>query len=108
MPLPKPCTVIGCPELAGAGPRCAGHEKAYQRVRNAQVGRQAYTDPLYRQRRREVRQGLWGPCVDCGTYDDLTIDHRDPLHAGGANTPNNWVVRCRRHNSAKGPRRETR
>lgn len=108
MPLPKPCCVIDCPSLAVSGPRCPAHEAAYQAVRNRLAGRQAYADPMYRQRRREVRAGQWGPCVDCGTFDDLTIDHRQALSAGGANTADNWVVRCRRHNSAKGPRRETR
>ena len=108
MPLPRTCCVHDCPELATGGSRCAAHEARYQQIRNRSVGRQAYVDPLYRQRRREVRAGQWGPCVDCGTFDDLTIDHREPLSSGGANRPDNWVVRCRRHNSAKGPRRETR
>ena len=109
MSLPRPCCVHGCPALsAGGTSRCDRHERLYQKIRNAQVGRKAYVDPLYRQRRREVRQGQWGPCVDCGTFEDLTIDHRQPLSAGGPNTPDNWVVRCRRHNAAKGPRRETR
>jgi hypothetical protein len=47
-----------------------------------------------------------GRCQECGTTDDLTIDHKlTPWSEGGSSTdPENLQVLCRSHNSSKGTR----
>ena len=64
--------------------------------------RRAYADPTYRAARRLVRAGLAGPCVGCGTWDELEVDHKVPLSQGGRNDRPNFVVRCRPCNVRKG------
>lgn len=99
----RPCLGCGTPTRNPAG-RCRPCEQAKQRTRNAQPHRRAYNDTDYRTARRDARQGRYGPCVDCGHWDDLTLDHVVPLILGGRNHPSNWVVRCRPCNSTKGAR----
>lgn len=43
-------------------------------------------------------------CQECGTTEDLTIDHKlVPWSEGGSSTdPSNLQVLCRKHNSSKG------
>lgn len=41
-------------------------------------------------------------CAECGTVEDLTIDHIVPLSKGGTDELNNLQLLCRQHNSAKG------
>lgn len=43
-------------------------------------------------------------CVDCGTADDLTCDHRHPRASGGVTDSCNLVTRCRPCNARKGSR----
>jgi hypothetical protein len=45
-------------------------------------------------------------CQECGTTEDLTIDHKlVPWSDGGSSTdPENLQVLCRTHNSSKGTR----
>lgn len=40
-------------------------------------------------------------CLNCGTMDNLSIDHVVPLAAGGPNTPDNLQVLCVSCNSIK-------
>lgn len=97
----RPC--LDCPALTrNPGGRCRRCQQAKDRRRNALPHRQAYADTDYRTARGHARAGDYGPCVDCGTWDDLTLDHVKPLILGGRNHPSNWVVRCRSHNSSKG------
>jgi 5-methylcytosine-specific restriction endonuclease McrA len=43
----------------------------------------------------DVRAALAaGRCSYCGTSERLGIDHIEPLHAGGPNTPSNIVAAC--------------
>lgn len=97
----RPCLHCGALTRNPAG-RCRPCELDRQRTRNRQPHRQAYNDTDYRSARRHTRLGHYGPCVDCGTWDDLTLDHIQPLILGGRNHPSNWVVRCRPCNSKKG------
>lgn len=41
-------------------------------------------------------------CVDCGSTDDLTVDHVQGVAVGGKNLLGNYVTRCRSCNGAKG------
>lgn len=101
----RPCLDCGILTRNASG-RCDPHQAARNRARNQkrqqQPQRRAYDDTDYRAARRHARAGNYGPCVDCGRWDDLTLDHVIPLILGGRNHPSNWVVRCRPCNSSKG------
>lgn len=103
----RPCLDCGTPTRNPNG-RCDIHQALRERRRNRLPHRQAYTDADYRAARRGARLGHYGPCVDCHTWDDLTLDHVLPLILGGHNHPSNWVVRCRGCNSRKGASVEKR
>lgn len=64
--------------------------------------RAAYADPDYRTVRRLIRAGAYGPCVDCGTWQELEADHKVPLAQGGSWRRDNLVPRCRSCNVRKG------
>lgn len=107
----RPCLGPNCNELTrNPKGRCRPCQQRHDHKRNQQPGRLPYQDTAYRKIRAAVRRGQYGGCVDCGTYDDLTVDHRVPLSAGGTNAASNLVVRCRMCNSAKHnrPERESR
>lgn len=40
-------------------------------------------------------------CADCGTEEDLTLDHLVPACVGGTEWASNLVTRCRRCNSLR-------
>ncbi|HLE90706.1 MAG TPA: HNH endonuclease signature motif containing protein [Anaerolineales bacterium] len=43
-------------------------------------------------------------CKECGSMEDLTVDHIIPLSRGGRNDLINMKILCRRDNSRKGAR----
>lgn len=43
-------------------------------------------------------------CLECGTPDDLSLDHIIPWSIGGPDTEDNLQTLCRPHNSSKGAR----
>jgi hypothetical protein len=43
-------------------------------------------------------------CVECGSTDDLTLDHIHPWSRGGSDHPSNLRTLCRSCNSRKGAR----
>lgn len=45
-------------------------------------------------------------CVQCGSTDDLTLDHVVPFSVGGQTTMENLRTLCRSCNSKKGARRQ--
>lgn len=96
----RPC--LECGTTTRRGPRCPTCQRRREQARNRQPHRQAYADHDYRTARSAARAGHYGPCVDCARWDDLTLDHVQPLIHGGLNHPSNWVVRCRSCNSRKG------
>jgi 5-methylcytosine-specific restriction endonuclease McrA len=53
-----------------------------------------YRRPEYVALRKQVRAGEHGPCVDCGAYDHVTVDHLKPIVLGGR-LEDGWAVRCR-------------
>lgn len=57
---------------------------------------------------RHVRQEVWardsGKCCECGATDYLEFDHIIPHSKGGANTPINVQLLCRRCNGVKSDR----
>lgn len=101
--MPRPLRkCLDCPDLTrNPKGRCRPCQQRWDHRRNQQPGRQAYKDPAYKTISAAARRGDYGPCVDCGTLQDLTVDHIRPLSQGGTNDPSNLCVRCRRCNSAK-------
>lgn len=92
----KLCVVAGCMN-ATAGSRCAEHERAHQRARNADPKRKAYRDPAYR------AIPLGGVCACCGSTEDLTRDHVHPLTLRPASRSTEWIqLLCRSCNGSKG------
>lgn len=49
--------------------------------------------------RRISKRGM--VCVDCGSTEDITLDHIIERHYGGTDDLNNLVPRCRACNSRK-------
>lgn len=79
--------------MASDGQRCEFHKRRFEAV---------YRDPVYKRVRERAQEGRLGPCVDCGTWLELTVDHKMPVCRGGGNQLWNLVVRCRRCNRSKG------
>lgn len=82
----RACLDCGRPSL---WTRCATHRQAKQRLRtsNRQTAKQV------------IASSPW--CFVCGSTDDLTSDHVQPLARGGSNAGQQRTL-CRRHNSALG------
>jgi 5-methylcytosine-specific restriction endonuclease McrA len=94
--MPKPCLDCGQMAFPGSrhGSRCHTCEAKRNATRNADPKRQAYKGL------RHIKP--MGPCVVCGTMEDLTFDHIVPLAKGGTNELSNLQVLCRACNSKKG------
>ena len=60
--------------------------------------------PISGKQRRRVFERNAYRCVNCGGYDDLTIDHIVALTNGGSDDDANLQTLCRRCNSSKGNR----
>jgi len=83
-------------------------------VQSRPVGRdlRVYTSDAIRMPTRErhipddVRAAVFerdgAVCFECGSVDDLTLDHIVPFSHGGEHTVGNLRVLCRRCNSARG------
>ncbi len=52
---------------------------------------------------RSILKKLDAKCEECGTKDNLSINHRTPMEAGGTNDPENLQILCRKcHNKYHG------
>jgi 5-methylcytosine-specific restriction endonuclease McrA len=51
---------------------------------------------------KEIFDKDGGMCRNCGSWDDLTIDHIIPLTKGGTNDVDNLQTLCRKCNQKKG------
>lgn len=101
----KLCVVAGCMNTT-AGSRCTVHEAEYQRERNA---RRYLTRDRTRAAYRATVIPAGAVCVCCGTDEDLTRHHVQPLgvvtvgplpyHVG------QLIPMCRRCNSSIGTKR---
>lgn len=97
----RPC--IKCGVLIPSGSRCAKCRPQQHYARGTK-GRTA-TDWRWRKTSQRLRkQSPW--CEECGTNQDLTVDHRIPLSHDESLTYEiaNLRVLCRRHNAARGDR----
>lgn len=110
--MPRPLRkCLDCPELTrNPKGRCRPCQQRADHKKAMKPTRRQYRDPTYKAIAAAARRGDYGPCVDCGTFNDLTVDHRRPISQGGTSDPANLVVRCRPCNSKKGarPEQETR
>jgi hypothetical protein len=61
-------------------------------------------EPIADSVRRAVFERDGSACLECGTTDDLTLDHIHPWSKGGPDTFENLRVLCRSCNSSKGAR----
>ena len=93
---------ITCGQLA-AGTRCDDCQSAHtRRIDQQRGGREARGyGPTWRRRAKQIIR-LNPACIDCGSTDDLTVDHIIPKARGGTDEPENLATRCRTHNSSKG------
>ncbi|MGH3735843.1 MAG: HNH endonuclease signature motif containing protein [Micromonosporaceae bacterium] len=100
-----PCLEPGCPHLAIPGPRrsrCRGHQKAWDKARNARPERAAYRDPTYR------AAVIPATCSMPGCDKPATKDHIVELHQGGGNDASNIQALCITHNVEKSNRQRKR
>jgi 5-methylcytosine-specific restriction endonuclease McrA len=79
--------------------------KAAYRAQNRER-RRRYGRERWRAMGAEIRPELIAviradPCAYCGSSDDVTIDHIDPLVGGGRHVPENLTAACRQCNAAK-------
>ena len=86
-----------------AGTRCVPHEKAYQRARNLRRGKARTPQAAYRKLSLEGKV-----CACCGTSEDLTRHHVQPLSSPFLQNPDRlagpMVAMCRPCNSSIGTR----
>jgi hypothetical protein len=58
--------------------------------------------PIPAEERRKILDRDGRRCVQCGSADDLALDHIFPFSKGGPDDPDNFQVLCRSCNSSKG------
>lgn len=99
---PRRCAVCG--ELTSGADYCDAHKSVEEERRRArQTWRKGYSDPEYRQNRRERYESAHGCCEECGTPllgrafpdgEPWECDHLVALSDGGSNTTENLRCRC--------------
>ena len=55
-------------------------------------------------KRRKVLKRDNYRCLECGSKDNLTVDHAIPKSKGGTNEMSNIITLCEKHNKRKGNR----
>lgn len=76
----RPC--LDCGTLTSEGNRCELHRKAAVNRWRAMRGPSPYMDPAWKKLSATLRlKRPW--CEVCGTREDLTVDHLDPISKGG-------------------------
>lgn len=73
-------------------------------VRRQQYERFKARPPIPAELRAEVYRRDGSRCLECGTDDDLTLDHIVPYSHGGPDTIDNLRTLCRSCNSRRGAR----
>jgi 5-methylcytosine-specific restriction endonuclease McrA len=93
-----PVSCFQCGRLTQNTKYCGRCRRLVERARNARPAREAYRDPAYREIPRV------GACVDCGSTQDLTRDHRPVPVSKGGSVQDGIVIACRSCNSSRGAR----
>lgn len=94
------CLDCGCRTTGSRCPTCRSRRDHARNKQPAQQARLAIT----RQQRRRVYARDGYRCIDCGTAEDLTLDHIVPLAVKAKRhyRDDELVTRCRSCNSSRG------
>jgi len=93
---------LDCGQRASAS-RCAGCQRRREHSRNQGPAQRARLS-VSRQQRQRVYRRDGHRCLDCGSSDELTLDHLVPLalEVKAHYRDDELATRCRRCNAAKG------
>lgn len=62
----------------------------------------------YESKKKSIKKAIFSSrenkCAKCGTTDNLTLDHIDPLRKSGNNNLDNFQILCMECNRKKGDR----
>ena len=72
-------------------------KNARQQIRNRLLEGKTFT-----LKSREIAKLYEKPCYNCGTLENLSIDHIVPLARGGSHSIGNLMTLCRKCNASKG------
>lgn len=99
---------LGCGQLIATGSRCGPCHKPLE-ARRAAAGRarRGKDWPAISRRLLASWRANGVGCVDCGTTEDLTVDHVIPTVYGAASRYGGYVPRCRSCNSRRGTKLPT-
>lgn len=96
MALMKPC--IECQINYSHNTRCDECQRR-QDARRGSTASRGYGSAWQRMARAHLKRHR--SCLQCGSVEDLTVDHIVPLSRGGKSTPHNLQTLCRSCNAAK-------
>ena len=96
---------LSCGSLIAKGSRCPPCQKPREAARAAAGRARRGKDwPAISKRLLASWRAAGIGCVDCGTTEDLTVDHVIPTVYGAASQYGGYVPRCRSCNSRKATR----
>lgn len=82
----------------------ARRKEAQRPLKNArqQIRNRLLSSSVYKLSAKEIARLYETPCFNCGSLENLSIDHIVPLSRGGSHSIGNLMTLCRVCNSSKG------